>query len=126
MNDLEEAVAKGTRGWRAAKGHNDGNKSGFRATGHRVLLVGQQVEEQTESGIIIQRKTAEAERNLSVTATVVEIGHDCWFDKSTDYAEVGDTVLVGQYTGKFHTSHLDGREYRFVNDTDIITTVENV
>ena len=57
-------------------------------------------------------------------ATVVEIGQDCWFDKSTDYCAVGDKVLVGQYTGKFHKSLLDGKEYRFVNDTDIITPVE--
>ena len=111
-------------GWRAVKGRNPDNKSGFRATGHRLLLVGQQVEEVTESGIVIPKKTAEATRDLSVMATVVEIGHDCWFDKSTDYCQVGDTVLVGQYTGKFHKSPVDGKEYRFINDTDIISTVE--
>lgn len=111
-------------GWRTAKGPVVSNTSGLRATGHRLLLVGQQVEEATASGIIIQRKTAEATRDLSVLATVVEIGHDAWFDKSTDYCAVGDVVLVGQYTGKFHKSTKDGKEYRFINDTDIISTVE--
>ena len=115
---------RGERGWRAAKGYNPDNKRGFRATGHRLLLVGEQVAEETVGGIIIPKKTAEATRDLSVMATVVEIGHDCWFDKSTDYCAVGDKVLVGQYTGKFHKSPLDGKEYRFINDTDIISPIE--
>ncbi len=115
---------RGEKGWRATKGYNPENKSGFRATGHRLLLIGEQVEEVSAGGIVIPKRTAEATRDLSVMATVVEIGQDCWFDKSTDYCAVGDKVLVGQYTGKFHKSHLDGKEYRFVNDTDIISPVE--
>ena len=37
------APKRGERGWRAGKGYNSENKSGFRATGHRLLLVGEQV-----------------------------------------------------------------------------------
>ena len=83
-------VTKGAAGWRTEKGYSATNKSGFRATGHRVLLLGCQLEETTASGIIIQKKTAAAERDLSVLAVVVEIGQDCWFDKSTDYCAVGN------------------------------------
>ena len=83
--------------------------------------MGEAVEEVTAGGIILQRKTVDAEKNLAVWATVVEIGHDCWADKSTDYCEVGDKVLVGQYAGKFHVSPEDGKEYRFLNDLDVIT-----
>ena len=118
---MSEAIAKGAYGWRARKGPQATNKSGFRATGHRVLLLADPVEQKTASGIILQQKTVDAEQNLAVWATVVEIGHDSWADKSTDYCDVGDRVLVGQYTGKFHTSDRDGRTYRFVNDLDIIT-----
>ena len=114
---------KGEAGWRAKKGPAEGNTSGFAATGHRVLLLGMQLEKTTASGIVILDKTANAERNLSTWATVVEIGHDAWSDKSTDYCEVGDKVLVGQYTGMFVTSEKDGKEYRFLNDLDIITRV---
>jgi co-chaperonin GroES (HSP10) len=113
-------------GWRAAKGPAEGNKSGFSATGHRLLLVGKQMETKTESGIVLMQKTAEAERSLSVYATVVEIGHDAWSDKSTDYCAVGDEVLVGQYTGKFEVSPNDDIEYRFINDLDIISVVTRV
>lgn len=122
----EGEIAVGHRGWRASKGPQESNKSGFRATGHRLLLIGEVVEETTESGIILQRKTLEAEKNLSVWATVVEIGHDCWSDKSTDFCEVGDKVLVGQYAGKFHVSPVDGKEYRFLMDLDVITPLVKV
>jgi co-chaperonin GroES (HSP10) len=84
------------------------------------------METKTESGIVLMQKTAEAERSLSVYATVVEIGHDAWSDKSTDYCAVGDEVLVGQYTGKFEVSPNDDIEYRFINDLDIISVVTRV
>jgi len=118
------APRKGEAGWRATKGYNPANRSGFRATGHRLLLVADAVEKTTESGIILQSKTVQAEQNLAVQATVIEIGHDCWLDKVADYCEVGDRVLVGQYAGKFHTSEVDGKVYRFINDLDIITPIE--
>lgn len=131
MNEVATEVAmqdRGNRerGWRGQKGPNPLNKSGFGATGHRLLLIGDEVEETTESGIILQRKTVEAEKNVAVWATVVEIGWDCWTDKSTDYCNVGDRVLVGQYTGKFHISPVDGKEYRFLMDLDVITPLRNV
>lgn len=115
------AIPVGHLGWRAAKGPNPENKSGFRATGHRLLLVADEVEEITPGGIILQQKTIDAEKNISVWATVVEIGQDCWSDKRADYCQVGDKVLVGQYAGKFHTSPIDGKVYRFLMDLDVIT-----
>ena len=118
---MSEEIQYGELGWRAKKGPSADNKSGFMATGHRVILIGDQVEEVTESGIILQRKTVEAEQNVSVWATVVEIGHDAWSDKNTDYCQVGDRVLVGKYTGMFCESPVDKKTYRFINDLDIIT-----
>lgn len=111
-------------GWRAAKGPQAENTSGFRATGHRLLLVSEAVEETTAGGIVLAKATIDKERSANVYATVVEIGHDAWADKSTDYCGIGDKVLIGQYTGKFEVSPRDGKEYRFVTDLDIISTVE--
>ena len=61
-----------------------------------ILCVAEVVEETTVGGIVLLEKTRQAEKSLSVYVTVVEIGHDAWSDKSTDYCEVGDKVLVGQ------------------------------
>lgn len=110
-------------GWRADKGPQESNKSGFRAVGHRVLLSPDEVEEKSEGGIVLVKKTVVAEENMAVIATVIEIGHDCWSDKSSDYCQVGDRVLVGMYCGKFHTSPIDGKKYRFVMDMDVITPI---
>lgn len=121
-------IAKYHHGWRADKGPQASNKSGFRATGHRVLLLGQQKDEYatSEGGIILTAKTQDQEQMHQVWATVVEIGCDAWADKSTDFCAVGDKVLVGAYTGKFHKSPVDGKEYRFVQDLDVLTPlIEN-
>jgi co-chaperonin GroES (HSP10) len=108
--------------WRTKnKGPNPENKSGFRATGHRILLVPEEVEEVTQGGIVLVQKTVHAESQRAVICTVLEIGPDAWADKSTDYCEVGDRVLIGQYVGKFHESPVDGKTYRFVADLDIIS-----
>lgn len=118
--------AYGALGWRAQKGPHPDNHSGFRATGHRVLLIGDQIEdlEFSSGGIALPKKTQQAERDISVFATVVEIGHDAWIDKSADYCQVGDRVLVGKYTGMFSESPVDKKTYRFINDLDIITPVQ--
>jgi co-chaperonin GroES (HSP10) len=122
---MSTPVIDRTQGWRAAKGPQTANTSGFRATGHRLLLVSSEIETVTAGGIVLAQKTIDKERSSNVYATVVEIGHDAWADKSADYCDVGDRVLIGQYTGKFETSKRDGKEYRFVTDLDIISTVED-
>lgn len=115
---------KGTAGWRAQKGYSKSNATGFRATGHRVLLSPDIVEEISAGGIVLPTKAVNAEKQTAVMATVIEIGLDCWRDKDADFCEVGDRVLIGQYTGKFHKSPKDGKEYRFVTDLDIISPIE--
>ena len=112
------------KGWQATKGPQTANTSGFRAVGHRLLLLPDVVVETTQSGIVLPKKAVKAEQDLSVVATVVEIGFDAWSDKSTDYCEVGDRVLIGQYSGKFHESPVDGKIYRFLNDLDVISPLE--
>ena len=115
-----------TPGWRTAKGPVSTNTSGFRATGFRVLLIEDVIETTTAGGLILPEKAVDKERQATVEATVIEIGPDAWADKSTDYCEVGDRVIIGQYAGKFHTSPVDGKVYRFLADLDIITPVEKL
>jgi co-chaperonin GroES (HSP10) len=116
---------RGEAGWRAEKGPQGSNESGLRATGHRLLLATMEVEEVSPGGIIYAKKTVDKEKTAAVVCRVVEIGHDCWRDKVADFCQVGDRVLVGMYTGKFHTSEKDGKEYRFVADLDIISPLED-
>lgn len=120
----ELSPADRPRGWRGPKGPNPSNKSGFRAAGHRILLLPDEVEVTTASGIVLAAKTVKQEKDSAVMATILEVGHDCWMDKSTDFAQAGDRVLMGQFTGKFHTSPIDGKVYRFINDLDVISVLD--
>jgi chaperonin GroES len=128
---IQEALKEGafdapaylTKGWRADKGPQASNTSGFRATGHRVLLKPDTVEKKSAGGIVLVEKTVNAEEQKAVICTVVEIGNDCWSDKQSDFCQVGDRVLIGQYVGKFHESPVDGVKYRFVSDLDIISPI---
>lgn len=114
-------------GWHSGnKGPNPLNKSGFRATGHRVLLQPEIVEKRSPGGLFLPEKAVIAEEQRAVIATVLEIGPDAWSDKSTDFCEVGDRVLIGMYVGKFHESPVDGVTYRFVQDLDIISPLPKV
>jgi co-chaperonin GroES (HSP10) len=108
-------------GWRGPKGPQESNKSGFRATGHRLLLLGAQKEETSAGGILLVKSHQDKEQQHQVWAEVVEVGHDAWSDKSTDFCQVGDKILVGQYVGKFHESPVDGKTYRFIQDLDVIS-----
>lgn len=121
---MASTVSRG-QGWRAQHGPRIENTSGIRATGFRLLLLEDPTEETTKSGLILAKQTVDKESMASTMATVVEIGWDAWADKSTDYCDVGDRVLVGQYAGKFHTSEKDGKKYRIIVDLDIISTVES-
>jgi co-chaperonin GroES (HSP10) len=84
------------RGWRAQKGPQELNRSGFRATGHRLLLQPDPVEEVTSGGIVLAKGTVKKEHDAQCFATVIEIGYDAWSDKSTDFCDVGDRILIGQ------------------------------
>lgn len=118
-------TANRTLGFRADKGPQSGNTSGFRATGHRLLLLCDDAETVSAGGIVLAQKTVDKEETAQTFGTVIEIGFDAWLDKTTDYCDVGDRVLVGMYSGKVQKSEKDGRKYRFISDLDIITPVES-
>jgi co-chaperonin GroES (HSP10) len=117
-------VLKRNAGWRTDKGAQAGNVSGLRVTGHRVLVINEEIEKTTASGIVLTSKTVDQEKAANVFARVIEIGHDAWTDKSTDYCAVGDKVLVGKYCGSMVKSPVDDKEYRLLSDLDVICVVE--
>jgi co-chaperonin GroES (HSP10) len=124
-SDTPEEPVRGECGWRASRGPQPNNTSGFEATGHRVLLLCEEREEVTKGGIVLTQSVVDKEAAATYKGTVVEIGFDAWSDKSTDFCDVGDVVMVGQYVGKFHVSEKDGKKYRFVSDLDIITPLKS-
>ena len=92
---------------------------------HRILVKPKELEEKTESGIIVQwdkREQAAVE-----TGTVVSIGSTCFDTYGTtaqkESVVEGATVLFAKYSGK---EVKDGDiRYLLLNDEDIVGVIEN-
>ena len=100
------------------------NTSGWKPTGHRVLVRVEQVERTTESGIIIADVTANKEQLGQDAGIVVELGNTAYADQSEPWCKVGDYVKFGKYAGQLirPSESLDEKEYRVINDLDVVLT----
>jgi co-chaperonin GroES (HSP10) len=98
------------------------NNSGWIATGHRVLILVDQVERTTESGIIIADITADKEQLGQDSGFVVEIGPTAYSDQTAPWCKVGDYVKFGRYAGQLVRPNEtdDEKEYRVINDLDVV------
>lgn len=100
------------------------NTSGIHPKGHRVLILPNAVETTTESGIVISVGTnVDRERLAQLKGTVIEIGSSAWHDQPEPWAEVGDVVIFGKYSGLIYQG-ADELEYRIINDLDIVAKVD--
>ena len=102
------------------------NTSGWKPTGHRVLVRVEEVERKTESGIIIADITADKEQLGQDAGVVVEIGNTAYSDQQAPWCQVGDNVKFGRYAGQIISKKQsnDGLEYRVLNDLDIVLVKE--
>jgi chaperonin GroES len=91
---------------------------------HTVLIVPDEVETKTESGIIIPELVTEKERKAVEYGTVVRVGPRAFLDygRSPDILSKGDRVTYNRYAGKT-VKDVDGTEYILINDQDILALV---
>lgn len=92
-------------------------------SGHRVLVLPDVVEEKTAGGIILSAVTKERDQQATMRGTVVVVGKNAWkaFDDGSPWAKEGDRVIFRKYAGEVIK---DGdKEYRVINDDDILCTV---
>ena len=100
------------------------NKSGVRPVGRRVLILPDQTESKTESGIILGTGTQlDREALAQMYGVVVAMGEDCYDDQKSSWCAVGDRVSFGKYSGLIYIG-VDDKKYRMVNDLDIVAQVE--
>lgn len=100
------------------------NESGITPKGHRVLVLPNQVEEKTESGIILGTGSQlDREALAQMYGVVVAMGSTCYADQPEAWCSVGDRVSFGKYSGLIYTG-VDGKKYRMINDLDVVGTVE--
>ena len=100
------------------------NSSGITPVGHRVLVLPEQVDEVTESGIVLMTASQkEREALAQMYGLVVAMGNTCYNDQPAPWCKVGDRVSFAKYSGLLYTG-LDEKEYRVINDLDIVATVK--
>jgi co-chaperonin GroES (HSP10) len=100
------------------------NTSGWKPTGHRVLVKVDKVEEVSQGGIIIPKDVTKREQLGQDGGIVVEVGNTAYADQEAPWCQIGDYVKFGRYAGQLITPEEadDGIEYRVLNDLDIVLT----
>jgi co-chaperonin GroES (HSP10) len=100
------------------------NTSGIHPKGHRVLILPDPVEEVTQSGIILSvGENRDRERLAQLKGTIVELGNTAWLDQPSPWANEGDHVIFGKYSGLIYQGD-DDKEYRIINDLDVVAIVD--
>lgn len=100
------------------------NVSGIYPKGWRVLVLPEEIEEKTESGIIISHGTLkDREEMANTTGVVIAVGDACWPDSSEPWAKEGDKVVFGKFSGLLYVGK-DEKKYRIINDVDIVAVLD--
>lgn len=100
------------------------NKAGIVPCGHRVLILPENIEDVTASGIIMYTATQRDREALAqMYGVVVEMGGNCYMDQPSPWCKVGDRVSFAKYSGLVYKG-LDEKEYRVINDLDVVAIVE--
>jgi len=122
------------------------NESGITPLGRHVLVQPHEIEETTESGLIVaRRQDLDRHQQAQTIGTFIEAGPDAWIHSaieiyrlmdgemkhaetrverfSEDFASPGDRVSFGKFQGQDLLGK-DGKRYRLLNDTSILSHVD--
>ena len=100
------------------------NSSGIVPCGHRLLILPDQVETKTKSGIVVVTEAQEKLEAMAQTfGKVIEMGPTAYNDQPAPWCKVGDRVSFAKYSGLLNKG-LDGLNYRVINDLDIVSVVD--
>jgi len=96
-------------------------------SGYRILCAIPEVEETYESGLLKADATINYEEKLATVLFVVDLGPDCYADKtrfpSGPWCKKGDFVITRPNAGSRLLIH--GREFRMINDDTVEAVVED-
>ena len=93
--------------------------------GHRILVQIPATEEKTSGGIIMPDKAKTDEQGVCDVGKVIAFGSAAYWDAERfpkgSWCAEGDIVQFGRYGG--HRFVVDGIEYRYLNDDEILGIV---
>jgi len=98
-----------------------------RPSGYHILCAIPEIEKEYDSGIVKADETIRVEEVLTTVLFVVDLGPDCYLDKSKfpsgPWCKKGDFVLVRPNAGSRLVIH--GREFRMINDDTVEGVVDD-
>jgi co-chaperonin GroES (HSP10) len=98
-----------------------------RPSGYRILCAIPEMEKEYESGILKADETVRIEETLTTVLFVVDLGPDCYSDKTRfpngPWCKKGDFILTKPYAGSRLVIH--GREFRIINDDTVEAVVDD-
>ena len=96
-------------------------------SGYRILCAIPEVEEEYASGILKADSTINYEEKLATVLFVVDLGPDCYSDKTRfptgAWCKKGDFVITRPNAGSRLLIH--GREFRMINDDTVEAVVQD-
>lgn len=100
------------------------NESGIHPQGNRILILPLEVEQKTQSGIILSTLTEnEREQMGNTTGIVIEVGPEAFEDCTTVWCKEGDRVIFAKYSGLLYLGK-DNKKYRIINYDNIVGTLD--
>ena len=94
-------------------------------TGHHVLIKPDEVEEVTETGIVVITDEQSKRRELAATTTgeIVAVGRNAWkaFDDGEPWAHVGDRVYFTKHVSKVIEDN--NTEYFLMTDDNVLCII---
>lgn len=101
------------------------NNSGITPVGISILVLPDNVEQTTASGIVVSTDTQHSREELAQTdGEVIAIAPHAYFDEAPR-CKVGDRVIMASYSGIVRTGN-DGLRYRLIKDNDVVAILEKV
>lgn len=101
------------------------NKSGITPVGISILVLPDNVEQVTSSGIVVSTDTQHSREELAQTdGEVIAIAAHAYYDEAPR-CKVGDRVIMASYSGIVRTGN-DGLRYRLIKDNDVVALLEKV
>jgi co-chaperonin GroES (HSP10) len=103
------------------------NTSGFEPLDLRVIVLPDEVEEKTVGGIILPEQHKDREKYAMMHGTLIAAGENAWEEavaRSPNFTKpvAGDRVVIAKYGGVLLTGK-DGKDYRIMNDEDVVARV---
>lgn len=100
------------------------NTSGITPVGVSILVFPDQVEEVTESGIVVgTSQQVEREQLAQTDGVVVAISEYAFHDEPKPRCKVGDRVIMAKYAGMVRKG-IDEQTYRLIKDNDVVAVLE--